>query len=164
MHRGTPSPSRGSSPFRGSRSSSLPAQRDRNQHHSSVPEKKKRLNPPDRTGAPKRCAICGSVMHFARDCPHNDEPPEQTEDDTIPTLLTVEVPPIETLRSDELYVDTGDGEIVLDEMRENDVESHDEHEYVPSLFANNIHHKYKDCFTGEALPVSYTHLTLPTKA
>ena len=33
----------------------------------------RKLNPPDETGKPSRCAICESIYHWARKCPHSYE-------------------------------------------------------------------------------------------
>ena len=135
--RGSPS-SRGSSPFRGNRSNSAPGfrrdseQRRDNEHQQT---EKKRLNPPDRTGAPSRCAICGSVMHYAAECQHNEK--GNSGEEVVPTMLAVEV-------GDE------DPSECTNLTHESET-STDEEEYVPSLFTNNTPEKYKDCFTGEAL-------------
>lgn len=136
--RGSPSPSRGSSqsPYRGNRSSSAPGyRRDWDQQQT---EKKKRLNPPDRTGAPSRCAICGSVMHYAAECQHNQNEQCDNSTEAIPTMFAVEV-------TDSNGMENSEG---CEEHEECEVTSE---EYVPALFTNSILEKYKDCFTGEAL-------------
>ena len=46
-----------------------------------VGRKKNSVNPPDRTGNVSKCAICHSIMHWASQCPHND-------DDECVTLFT----------------------------------------------------------------------------
>ena len=150
--RGSPSSSRGSSPFRGSRSSSTPPPRDRDRDRDQQQQtSKKRLNKPDRTGAPSRCAICGSVMHYARDCQHNEENQVEQTEGAVPTLLTVDVMASEAgigISEDEF------GSTVYNSVEiesQNDAKLDEEHELVPSLFTNNIQEKYKDCFTGEAL-------------
>ena len=79
--------SRGSSPFHTPRSSSVPGQRRNWNQQTTNNNNNKRLNPPDRTGAPSRCAICGSVMHYAAYCPHRDDQQENAED-SIPTLFS----------------------------------------------------------------------------
>ena len=66
-------------------------------------------------------------MHYAAYCPHRDDQQENAED-SIPTLLATEV--------NDSVDDAND---LLED------------EFIPALFANNIHEKYKDCFTGEAL-------------
>ena len=33
----------------------------------------RKLNPPDQSGEPSKCAICQSIYHWARDCPHAHE-------------------------------------------------------------------------------------------
>ena len=162
--RGSPSPSRGSSPFRGARSSSTPPLRNRNWDQDPPQQFTRRLNKPDRTGAPARCAICGSVMHFAKQCPHNVEQQIEQGEGAIPTLLTVQVMTSETEIENDLVIAQTSCDITNNEnasyvpgfqnlpqypLLQNNTE--EEHEFVPSLFANNIHEKYKDCFTGEAL-------------
>ena len=137
--RGSPSrgsPSRGSSHFRGSRPSSAP------------PGRSQRLNPPDRTGAPSRCAICGSVRHYAAECQHNEEQQPEMFENSIPTLLTVDLP-AEIGSPAEITLPL-DPAIVPQEISAN-LSSDVEEEHIPSLFANDIHEKYQDCFTGEAL-------------
>ena len=37
------------------------------------PRGRKRLNPPGSDGKPSKCHVCGSTMHWARNCPHSDE-------------------------------------------------------------------------------------------
>ena len=36
-----------------------------------------KLNPADAAGNPRQCVICKSIMHFVKDCPHNDDEEEE---------------------------------------------------------------------------------------
>ena len=40
-------------------------------------KKTHKLNPIDAAGNPRQCVICKSIMHFVKDCPHNDDDEEE---------------------------------------------------------------------------------------
>ena len=40
-------------------------------------KKSHKLNPADAAGNPRQCVICKSIMHFVKDCPHNDDEEEE---------------------------------------------------------------------------------------
>ena len=39
-------------------------------------KKNQKLNPSDSAGNPRQCVICKSIMHFVKDCPHNEKEEE----------------------------------------------------------------------------------------
>ncbi len=84
------SSSRDSPPYHGSHYNQGFKRGRGDSHQTNMSEKRRRLNPPDRTGSPSRCAICGSVLHYAKDCQHNEEQSEQSED-SVPTLITTDI-------------------------------------------------------------------------
>lgn len=89
------------------------------QHQTAV----QGANPLDRYGRRTRCAICQSVYHWVKDCPHKNEHAKLTEDerqtefeDCNITLLSKD-----TLSNTEIFMVGSLGSAVIDSLHRNSV-------------------------------------------
>ena len=79
--------------------------------------KKKATNPLDKSGKPTKCAICQSLMHWARDCPHryDEEEAKMTkEEDEHVSEVEMEGCNLTLLTAHEIFVVESKGAAVID--------------------------------------------------